>query len=183
MNVPALNDRIERKYQIGIGPNEVAGLWRDLRLFLSPYGIDPVQEITSVGSVYLDNKDCDLLRYSLLGHFLIVRLRVYEKYGHTPEPINEYWVEVKTAQGERRQKRRFSLSRSELYDFLDGRDAGKSVLEKNANATQCENVGDLYKETQETIFTFGLKPILLVNTKRVELHFRVPRRACPSIGI
>ena len=49
MNVPAFNDRAERKYQIDIDENEVADLWRDLKPFLGEYELVPVQEITSVG--------------------------------------------------------------------------------------------------------------------------------------
>jgi hypothetical protein len=175
MNLPPLNDRIERKYQIGIGPSEVANLWRDLTVFLGPYGLDPVHQITSVSSVYFDNKDCDLLRYSLLGHLMLVRIRVYEQYGELPQPIKEYWVEVKTARGERRLKRRFRLSRAELLDFLDGKDANDSVLANNADAIRRETVMELYRETQESIFTCGLKPILLVNTKRVAFQGEVSR--------
>jgi hypothetical protein len=104
MKVPAFNDRIERKYQIGISEYEVAGFWRDLRSVLRPYGLVPAQEITSVGSVYFDNKDFDLLRYSLFGRLMIVRVRTYEMFGRLPKSITEFWVEVKTAVGERRKK-------------------------------------------------------------------------------
>ncbi len=117
MNAPAFNDRVEKKFQIGIEEKEVAALWRDLSLVLAPYGLKPVQEITSVGSVYFDNKDCDLLRFSLFGHLMLFRTRVYELYGRFPEPISEYWVEVKTAQGARRKKRRFPLSKAALFGF------------------------------------------------------------------
>src|SRR5688572_23806541 len=105
MNVPAFNDRIEIKFQLDIDEKEVAALWRDLRSDLQPYGLQPVQEITCVGSVYFDNKDCDLLRLSLFGHLMLFRTRAYELYGRSPEPISKYWVEVKTAHGARRKKR------------------------------------------------------------------------------
>lgn len=175
MKAPAFNDRIERKYQIDISKNEVAKLWRDLCSYLKPHGLDPVQQITSVASVYFDNKDFDLLRYSLLGRLMLVRLRVYEKYGSAPEAINGYWVEVKTARGERRLKRRFRLSKKELFQFLNGGEVVESVLENNVNVGPRARVRDLYKETQETIFTFGLNPILLVNTKRVAFQGAVER--------
>lgn len=167
MNIPAFNDRIERKYQIRIGENEVAGLWRDLRSFLSPYGFAPVQEITSVGSVYFDNKDCDLLRYSLFGRLMIVRVRTYEMFGRLPKPITNFWVEVKTAAQERRRKRRIRLKKSELLEFLEGREAGESVYEGNKTVAGRDVIGPLYRETQETVLTMGLKPILLVLCKRV----------------
>jgi len=110
MTFPVFKDRIEKKYQLGVDESHVADLWREMTLFLAPYGLAPVQEITSVGSVYFDNKDYDLLHYSLLGRLMLVRIRAYELYGRPPEPIKEYWVEVKTAQGERRTKRRFRLT-------------------------------------------------------------------------
>jgi hypothetical protein len=167
MKVPAFNDRIERKYQMGISEREVAGLWRDLSSFLRPYGLAPVQEITSVGSVYFDNKDCDLLRYSLFGRLMIVRVRTYEMFGRLPRPITDFWVEVKTAVNERRKKRRLQLTKAALLDFLNGGEAGESVFGYNGNGAQRDAIGDLYRETQETVLTMGLKPILLVLCKRV----------------
>ncbi len=169
------NDRIEKKYQVGISESEVAGLWRNLRSFLGPHGLAPVQEITSVGSVYFDNKDCDLLRYSLFGRLMLVRVRSYETYGRPPEPITEYWVEVKTAADGRRKKRRFRLTKSALMEFLEGRDAGEGVFDYNRNDAEPDVIRDLYRETQETIFTLGLKPILLVVYKRVAFQNEVER--------
>ena len=167
MNIPAFNDRIERKYQIGISEYEVAGFWRDLRSILGPYGLAPVQDITSVGSVYFDNKDCDLLRYSLFGRLMIVRVRTYEMFGRLPKPITDFWFEVKTAIGERRKKRRIRLTKSALLELLEGRDAGETVFECNENGAGRDVIGDLYRETQETVLTMGLNPILLVICKRV----------------
>ncbi len=118
------NDRIEKKYQVGISPDGIADLWLDFRSFLAPHGLTPVQEITSVASVYFDNKDCDLLRYSLLGRLMLVRVRSYEVYGRPPRSINDYWVEVKTAASERRAKRRFRVTKSALSDFLNGGGGG-----------------------------------------------------------
>lgn len=167
MTNPAFNDRVERKYQVGVSAGEVATLWRDLRSFLLPHGLAPVPEITSVGSVYFDNKDCDLLRYSLFGRLFLVRVRTYELYGHIPEPLKEYWVEVKTAQHERRKKKRFWLGRAPLAAFLDGKCASANVLaHKNGDATE-DKLRTLYRETQETVLTMGLKPILLVLYKRI----------------
>jgi hypothetical protein len=175
MKNQVFNDRIEKKYQVGIGESEVAGLWGDLRSFLGPYGLAPVQEITSVGSVYFDNKDCDLLRYSLCGRLMLVRLRCYEMYDRPPEPITEYWLEVKTAADERRKKRRFRLTKSALREFLEGRDAGQSVFDDNRHDAETDVLRDLYRRTQETVFTMGLQPILLVVYKRVAFQSEVER--------
>jgi hypothetical protein len=169
------NDRIEKKYQVGISESEVAGLWRDLSSFLGSHGLAPVQEITSVGSVYFDNKDCDLLRYSLFGRLMLVRVRSYETYGRPPEPITGYWMEVKTAADGRRKKRRFRLPKSALLEFLEGRDAGESVFDYNRHNARRDVIGDLYRETQETVFTLGLQPILLVTYKRVAFQSQVER--------
>lgn len=171
----SFNDRIEKKYQVGISESEVAGLWRDLRSFLGSYGLAPVQEITSVGSVYFDNKDCDLLRYSLFGRLMLIRLRCYEMYGRPPEPITEYWVEVKTAADERRKKRRFRLTKSALLEFLEGREAGENVFDYNKDNADRDVVRDLYRETQETILTMGLKPLILVIYKRIAFQNEVER--------
>ena len=175
MKKPFFNDRIEKKYQVGISESEVANLWLDLRSFLGPYGLAPVQEITSVGSVYFDNKDCDLLRYSLFGRLMLVRVRTYEIYGRPPKPITKYWVEVKTAAGDRRKKKRFPLTKSTLLEFLEGRDAGESVFDYNSNCAERDVLRDLYRETQETVLTFGLKPVLLVIYKRVAFQSEVER--------
>ena len=166
MQVPAFNDRVEKKFQLGIEEKEVAALWRDLSTVLRPYGLEPVQEITSVGSVYFDNKDCDLLRFSLLGHLMLFRTRAYEMYGNLPEPISEYWIEVKTSQGARRRKRRFPLTKNALYDFLDGKDMAPNLADRVGQIGESD-VGELYRASQETVLTMGLKPILLVTCKRI----------------
>jgi SPX domain protein involved in polyphosphate accumulation len=165
MQFPAFNDRVEKKFQIGIEAKEVAALWRELSTVLRPYGLEPAQEITSVGSVYFDNKDCDLLRFSLLGHLMLFRTRAYEMYGNLPRPISEYWVEVKTAQGMRRRKRRFPLTRRALYDFLDGKDRKKDLAGGREMAE--EVLGELYRSSQETVLTMGLQPVLMVTCKRI----------------
>lgn len=159
---PAFNDRVERKYQIGIDETEVADLWRDLKSFLGDYGLAPAQEITSVGSVYFDNKDCDLLRFSLLGHLMLFRVRAYEHFGQSPQPITEYWIEVKTADGERRHKRRFPLTRLSLSEFLRSKESDHSqYFDPTTSFNEC------YRESQETLLTMGLNPILLVTCKRL----------------
>ncbi|MGH7773587.1 MAG: VTC domain-containing protein [Candidatus Binatia bacterium] len=175
MEGPIFVDRIERKYQVGITHAEVAGLWRDLSEYLPRYGLNPIHEITSVGSAYFDNKDYDLLRYSLFGRLMLVRLRAYETYGRPPEPITEYWVEVKTAADKRRRKRRFRLTKSALLEFLEGRDAGESVFDYNKDGAERHVIRDLYRETQETVLTMGLKPTLLVAYKRIAFQNEVER--------
>lgn len=166
MNVPAFNDRVEIKFQLDIDEKEVAALWRDLRSDLQPYGLQPVQEITSVGSVYFDNKDCDLLRFSLFGHLMLFRTRAYELYGQPPEPISKYWVEVKTAQGARRKKRRFPLDKVALFEFLEGREIDQAPSDLGPQIGAGEFI-ELYRQGQETVLTMGLNPLLLVLCKRV----------------
>lgn len=175
MKGPVYVDRIERKYQVGIRADGVASLWRDLNGYLPRYGLEPIHEITSVGSVYFDNADCDLLRYSLLGRLMIVRLRTYETYGSPPEPMSEYWVEVKTANDERRTKKRFRLKKEMLVEFFDGRNADDAVLQYNRAGGAPDVVGNLYREAQEMVLGMGLKPILLVTYKRIAFQNEVER--------
>ena len=175
MKGPLYINRIEKKFQVGIRDDGVARLWRELKDCLPRYGLEALQEITSVGSVYFDNCDCDLLRYSLLGRLKLFRLRTYETYGRHPEPITEYWVEVKTSKDERRTKKRFRLTKGMLVDFLDGRAVGGSVFDFNRDGAAPNVVHDLYQEAQETVFTMGLKPILLVNYKRIAFQSEVER--------
>jgi len=167
MIAPAFNDRIEKKYQIGIDESCIAELWREMGDMLRPYDILPVQEITSVGSVYFDNRDCDLLRFSLLGHLMLFRTRAYETFGESAEAISRYWVEVKTARGARRMKKRFSLTKSEMLKFLES-DALNNNFAGFAESTKNnDHERELYREAKETLETMGLKPILLVTCKRL----------------
>jgi SPX domain protein involved in polyphosphate accumulation len=166
---PHYQDRIERNYRIGVNPDGFMGLWRHLSEYLPRYGLAPIHQITCVGSVYFDNRDFDLTRYNLLngGRYLLVRLRTYENYGSAPEPISEYWIEVKKREKERWKKKRFRLRRAELPDFLEGRDASQSILYYNQNGLGPDAVRSLYRETQETVLTHGLKPMLLLTYRRV----------------
>jgi SPX domain protein involved in polyphosphate accumulation len=166
MKAPPFNDRIEKKFQINIDEREVAALWRDVSSVLRPHGLLPTQEITSVGSVYFDNKDCDLLRFNLFGHLMVFRVRAYEMYGRFPEPISNYWVEVKTAEGTRRKKKRFPLSKAALFLFLQGKEINEGAHDTDLQICAPE-YGDLYHESQETLLTMGLNPLLLVLCKRV----------------
>jgi hypothetical protein len=166
---PIYIDRVETKYLVDIGEDGMAAFWRDLGSFLGPHGLAPIQEITSVGTVYFDNKDYDLLRYILLIRrcHILVRLRAYESYGQPPEPISEYWMEVKIRDRERRRKKRFRMKKATLREFLEGQDVMEKVLDDNAEEADLHTIRSLYSEMRETFFTWGLRPALLVTYKRV----------------
>jgi len=152
---PIYIDRVERKYLVDMDEGEMAGFFRDLTSFLAPYGLDPVQEITNVGTCYFDNRDFDLLRYILLIRrcHILVRLRAYEYYDRPPEPISEYWMEVKIRDADRRRKRRFRLKKLTLRDFLNGQDVVEKVVEENRAEAKPEAIRKLFSETRETFFT------------------------------
>lgn len=175
MKGPIYQDRIERKFQVGISEASVAGLWRELSEYLPKYGLDPIYEITSVGSVYFDNKDYDLLRCCLSGSLMLVRLRAYEAYGRPPEPITEYWLEVKTAHDDRRIKKRFRLTKSALLEFLQGGEAGESVIAYNKEGGEQHLIRDFYRESQKTVLTLDLRPTLLVTYKRLAFQSGIER--------
>ena len=177
MKGPIYQDRTERNYQVGVSEDGVAGLWRELSEYLPKYGLHPIYEITCVGSVYFDNRDCDLTRYTVIngGRHILVRLRTYENYGESPKPISDYWVEIKIREKERWRKKRFRLKRPDLPEFLEGRVGGQSVLDYNQNGVNPEVVRNLYRETQETVLTTGLKPILLMTYKRIAFQNEIER--------
>ena len=166
---PIFIDRVERKYLVGVDEDGMAGFFRDLTSFLKPHGLEPVQEITNVATVYFDNKDYDLLRYILLIRrtHILFRLRAYEYYDRPPEPISEYWMEVKIRDADRRRKKRFRLKRSTLQNFLDGQDVMERVAGENQDEADRETIVKLYAEMRETFFTWGLRPALFVNYKRI----------------
>ena len=166
---PIFIDRVERKYLVGVDDQGMAGFFRDLTSFLAPYRLEPVQEITNVATVYFDNKDYDLLRYILLIRrtHILFRLRAYEYYNRPPEPISEYWMEVKIRNADRRRKKRFRLKRLTLQDFLDGQDVMERVADENQEEADRETLYNLYGEMRETFFTWGLRPALFVNYKRI----------------
>ncbi len=168
MKGPIYQDRIERNYRVGISADRVAALWRDLNEYMPRYGLNPIYEITCVGSVYFDNKDFDLTRYNLLngGRYLLMRIRTYESYGESPQPISDYWIEVKIREKERWRKKRFRINRA---------DGGQSVLDYNRNGADPEVVRSLYRETQETVLTNGLKPMLLLTYRRVAFQNEIER--------
>ena len=177
MKGPIYQARIERNYQVGVSEDGVAGLWCELSECLPKYGLHPIYEITCVGSVYFDNRDCDLTRYTVIngGRHILVRLRTYENYGESPKPISDYWVEVKIREKERWRKKRFRLHRADLPGFLEGRDGGQSVLDYNQNGVDPEVIRNLYRETQETVLTTGLKPVLLLTYKRMAFQNEIER--------
>ncbi len=177
MKGPIYQDRTERNYQVGVSQDGVAGLWRELSEYLPKYGLHPIYEITCVGTVYFDNRDYDLTRYTVLnrGRRLLVRLRTYENYGESPKPISDYWVEVKIRENDRWRKKRFRLNRADLPEFLEGRDAGQSVLDYNQNGADPDVVRNLYRETQEIVLTMGLKPIFLLTYKRMAFQNEIER--------
>ena len=157
--------------------DSVASFWRDLSEHLPMYGLNPIYEVTCVGSVYFDNRDFDLTRYNLLngGRYMLVRLRTYENYGEVPKPISDYWIEVKIREKERWRKKRFRLNRADLQAFLAGRDGGQSLLDYNQNGIDPEIIRNLYRETQETVLTNGLKPMLLLTYRRVAFQNEIER--------
>lgn len=177
MEGPIYQDRIERNYEVGVGVGGVAGLWRELSEFLPKYGLHPINEITGVGTVYFDNRDYDLTRYTVLnpGRRMLVRLRTYETFGESPKPISHYWIEVKKRLKREWRKKRFRLNRTNLPGFLEGRDVTQSVLADSQNGVDPEVIRDLYREIQELILTMGLKPFFLLTYKRVAFQNDVER--------
>src|SRR6185312_1981545 len=125
--------------------------------YLPPFGLKPIYEITCVGSVYFDNRDFDLTRYTILngGRHILVRIRTYENYGESPQPISYYWIEVKIREKDRWRKKRFRLNRADLPEFLAGGDGGQTVSAYNQNGTDPMVICELYRETQETVLTTG----------------------------
>lgn len=177
MEGPNYQDRIERNYEAGVSHDGVAGLWRELSEFLPQYGLHPINEIIGVGTVYFDNRDYDLTRYTVLNpsRRMLVRLRTYENYGESPKPISDYWVEVKIRQKEQWIKKRFRLNRVDLQGFLEGKDATHSVLDDSQNGVDPEVIRNLYQEIQELVLTMGLKPFFLLTYKRMAFQNEIER--------
>jgi len=171
MHGPIYQDRIERNYQLAVDDGEIASVWRKLSQYLSKLGLEPIHAITCVGSVYFENRDFDLTRYALLngGHHILVRLRTYENYGEIPTSISDYWVEVKIREKDRWRKKRFRIQRPDLADFLNGQDVVERVMGYNQDCAP-EVIHDLYRETQETLLTTGIQPVLLQTYRRVSFQ-------------
>lgn len=170
-------DRIERNYEVAVTEDGVTPLWRGLCDFFPQYGLHPTNAITGVGTVYFDNKDYDLTRYTVLNpaRRMLVRLRTYEKFGESPKPISRYWIEVKIRLKGQWTKKRFRLKRSELAAFLEGRDVTQSVIQDRENGVDPELIRSLYREIQELILTMGLKPFFLLTYKRLAFQNGVER--------
>ncbi len=166
---PNYQDRIERNYEVAVNPDRVAALWRQLSEFLPKYGLHPINQITGIGTVYFDNRDYDLTRYTILNpaRRMLVRLRTYENYGESPRPISNYWIEIKTRLKGHWKKKRFRLSKVDLPGLLEGRDVTQSILDDIANGGDPEVIRNLYQEIQELILTMGLKPFFLLTYKRL----------------
>lgn len=169
MKGPNYQERVERNYEVHVSQDGVALLWRELSNFFSQYKLYPINEITNVGTVYFDNKDYDLTRYTVLnpGRRMLVRLRTYETFGESPTPVSEYWIEIKTRLRGQWRKKRVKLSRVELAAFLEGKEIGRSVLQKFAEDVDREILGNVAREIQELILTMGLKPFFLLTYKRL----------------
>jgi len=58
---------------------------------------------------------------------------------------------------------------------LQGGDAGERVFDYNKDDASPELIHKLYRETQESIFTMGLKPFILVNYKRIAFQNETER--------
>jgi hypothetical protein len=169
MKGPNYQERVERNYEVHVSQDGVALLWRELSNFFSQYKLYPINEITNVGTVYFDNKDYDLTRYTVLnpGRRMLVRLRTYETFGESPIPVSEYWIEIKTRLHGQWCKKRLRLSRLELADFLEGKEIGRSVLHNSAEDGDREILGKVAREIQELVLTMGLKPFFLLTYKRL----------------
>jgi SPX domain protein involved in polyphosphate accumulation len=174
---PHYQDRIERSYEVALNQEGVVDLWRDLTEFLPEYGLQPIDGITCVGTVYFDNKDYDLTHYTILNpdRRMLVRLRTYETYDESSAPISDYWLEVKIRANSQWKKKRFRLSRADLSAFLQGRDATEVALAQNRNGDDPEVILTLYREIQELVLTMGLKPFFLLTYKRMAFQNETER--------
>jgi SPX domain protein involved in polyphosphate accumulation len=171
MDEPSFQDRIERNYELGVPRESVSKVWRKLTDFFLRYGLRPTNEITGVGTVYFDNRDFDLMRYTILNpaRRMLVRLRAYENYGEVPKPISHYWFEIKTKGMNQWTKKRIKLDRSELATFLAGGPPKQEHLPYKQNGVHPEGGCSFYEEIQELVITMGLRPFFLISYKRLAL--------------
>jgi SPX domain protein involved in polyphosphate accumulation len=170
-------ERIERNYEVNMSPHQIVTLWHALCAFFAKYGLLPVNTITSVGTVYFDNRDYDLTRYTILNpaRRMLVRLRAYENYGEAPKPIAHYWVEVKRKTKDRWNKKRFRINRTALADFFGGYDLTQNLLHDSKNDLDSKISHNLCREIQELIVTMGLRPFFLLTYKRLALQNSLER--------
>ena len=168
MESPVYMDRVERKYQVGISETALPTLWRDVNRYLPLYEFTPGRQITWVNSVYFENKDFDLLRFGLLNMHdnIHVRLRAYEYDCNPPEPISNYWLEMKIKKEEVRRKKRVVMQREALGAFIRGENVERKILDSSLNGADPEIVRNSYREIRDTILNLGLRPTLLVTYKR-----------------
>lgn len=178
MDEPDFLDRIERNYEVGVGRGEIVTVWRGLSDFFRRYGFRSTGEITNVGTVYYDNRDYDLMRYTILNpaRRMLVRLRTYESYGEVPKPISCYWFEIKSKGRDQWTKKRLKLSREGLADFLDGRIAMETKSNGYRNGNSHGNGQSFYSEIQELVLTMGLRPFFLITYKRLAFDNDVGER-------
>jgi SPX domain protein involved in polyphosphate accumulation len=174
---PFYTDRIERKYQVGIDPSDLSAFCRDVSRYAPLHEFIPGRQITWVNSIYFENQEFDLLRFSLLSgqDNIHVRLRTYEYDGSPPRPIPDYWLEMKIKKEEVRKKKRLKMQGEALGAFLEGRDVAGRILEDNLDGADPENIRSSYREIQNTIFNLGLKPTLLVAYRRVAFQNEIER--------
>ena len=95
--------------------------------------------------------------------------------GVLSSPSKSIGLRSRLAQGERRRKRRFRLTKGALVDFLDGKEPQSSVFDCNKDDVTEDDLRKLYAETQESIFTMGLEPFILVNYKRIAFQSEAER--------
>src|SRR6266576_1675570 len=67
------------------------------------------------------------------------------------------------------------LTKDALVDFLDGKEPQSNVFDCNKDDVSQDDLRKLYAETQESIFTMGLKPFILVNYKRIAFQNEAER--------
>lgn len=166
---PIYIERVEKKYEVGLGESGLPALWRDLSRYIPLHEFTPGQPITLVSSVYFDNKDCDLLRYSLISMYdnIHMRLRTYEYDSQPRGQISDYWVEMKIKKDEVRRKKRFRMKRGTLVEFFEGKEVENRVLDNMPEGADPEMIRSFYREIRDTMLKLGLRPILLVKYKRM----------------
>jgi SPX domain protein involved in polyphosphate accumulation len=169
MDEPVYQDRIERNYELGVGPGGVGAMWQELSGFFGRFGLNSRYEITGVGTVYFDNRDYDLMRYTILNpaRRMLVRLRAYENYGELPTPISYYWFEIKTKGVNQWIKKRVRVHREDLPGFLNGTVPSTDDPPYHSNGAGTQGVLNFDREIQELVHTMGLKPFFLITYKRL----------------
>jgi SPX domain protein involved in polyphosphate accumulation len=171
MESPIYMERVERKFEVGICESGVPALSRDLARYVPLHEFIPGQQITLVSSVYFDNNDYDVLRFSLLSmndnvHF---RLRNYESSTYPAAPVSDYWMEIKVKKEEQRRKKRFRIKGEDIAGFFGGKggEVAERVLSYNRMNGDGEILSNFYRDIKGAVSWLGLKPILLVSYRRI----------------